>query len=201
MTLTRQDCAALDAADPLRELRALFTIPDGVNYLDGNSPGTLPLGTASRLGEVIPKEWGEGLVRSCNSADPIRAVPRTNEPLAPLLADHFAEPRRRPQRQRAERVAVEVDHPWRQREQPAIAGDRVRRVERARFAQRDAQISVLTAKSSGKKPFLSTDSRYGTPAVPPVPRLKPMIRSTVLRCAKRQRWKWYSRSTSFSASS
>ena len=38
-----------------------------------------------------------------------------------------------------------------------------------------------------------------TPSVPPVPRLKPITRSTVVRCRKRQSWKRSSTSTSFSA--
>src|SRR5690606_9794375 len=134
-------------------------------------------------------------------ADPARRVPRADQPLTPFLAHHLAKPRRGAERQRAERVAVEVEHPRGQHEMLAVPGDGIGRVERAGFGEAGHQISVLTASSSGKNPFLSTLSRYGTPAVPPVPRLKPMIRSTVLRCPKRQRWKWYSRSTSFSASS
>jgi kynureninase len=37
--LTRDDCLALDRADPLAQRRAHFVLPPGVNYLDGNSLG------------------------------------------------------------------------------------------------------------------------------------------------------------------
>ncbi|HWI81270.1 kynureninase [Ramlibacter sp.] len=62
------DCLALDAQDPLRGLRELFALPDGVIYLDGNSLGVLPRATAQRVARSIEQEWGEGLIRSWNSA-------------------------------------------------------------------------------------------------------------------------------------
>lgn len=58
--------AALDAADPLRNRRSLFHIPDGLRYLDGNSLGMLPKAVAARVQAVIEAEWGEGLIRSWN---------------------------------------------------------------------------------------------------------------------------------------
>ena len=59
---------ALDAADPLAEYRERFDLPEGVIYLDGNSLGALPKATPARLEEVLRGEWGEGLIRSWNSA-------------------------------------------------------------------------------------------------------------------------------------
>ena len=68
MTMNRQDCRALDAADPLRTLKDQFALPPGVIYLDGNSLGVLPKATAGRVQAVITEEWGAGLIRSWNSA-------------------------------------------------------------------------------------------------------------------------------------
>ena len=65
---TLQDCQALDAQDPLRALRALFTIPSGVIYLDGNSLGVMPSSAPARVAAAVTQEWGEGLIRSWNSA-------------------------------------------------------------------------------------------------------------------------------------
>ena len=65
---TLKDCQALDAQDPLRALRALFTIPPGVIYLDGNSLGVMPANAPARVAAAVTQEWGEGLIRSWNSA-------------------------------------------------------------------------------------------------------------------------------------
>ena len=65
---TLQDCQALDAQDPLRALRTLFTIPPGVIYLDGNSLGVMPASAPARVAAAVTQEWGEGLIRSWNSA-------------------------------------------------------------------------------------------------------------------------------------
>lgn len=68
MTITLQDCRAMDARDPLRALRDLFVLPDGVVYLDGNSLGPLPQATAARVAAAVELEWGQGLIRSWNTA-------------------------------------------------------------------------------------------------------------------------------------
>jgi kynureninase len=79
------EARSLDAADRLAGYRGLFDLPPGVIYLDGNSLGALPLGTAVRLGEVIRKEWGHGLVRSWNGADWIGMPRRVGAMIAPLI--------------------------------------------------------------------------------------------------------------------
>jgi kynureninase len=79
------EARALDAADPIAGYRKQFALPAGVIYLDGNSLGALPLSTAARLGEVIRREWGEGLVRSWNSADWFTMPRRVGAMIAPLI--------------------------------------------------------------------------------------------------------------------
>ena len=65
---TLQDCRALDAQDPLRPLRDLFTIPPDVIYLDGNSLGVMPKAAPARVAAAVSQEWGSGLIRSWNTA-------------------------------------------------------------------------------------------------------------------------------------
>ena len=85
MTLTLQDCRALDAQDPLRALREQFTLPEGVIYLDGNSLGVLPKTAAARVAEAVTNEWGQGLVRSWNSAGWFDAPQRLGNKIAQLV--------------------------------------------------------------------------------------------------------------------
>jgi kynureninase len=62
VALTRDEAAALDAADPLAEFRSRFVLtdPDRI-YLDGNSLGRLPVATRDRL-RALADEWGDVLV-------------------------------------------------------------------------------------------------------------------------------------------
>jgi len=85
MTPTLQDCRALDAQDPLRALRQQFTLPEGVIYLDGNSLGVLPTATAARVAEAVTQEWGQGLIRSWNSAGWFDAPQRLGDKIARLV--------------------------------------------------------------------------------------------------------------------
>jgi kynureninase len=50
------------------DTKALFHLPAGVIYLDGNSLGALPLGVAERVDRVIRQEWGNELIRAWNTA-------------------------------------------------------------------------------------------------------------------------------------
>ncbi len=82
---TLQDALALDAADPLTPLRARFALPKGVIYLDGNSLGALPKATAAHLQRVITSEWGEGLIRSWNSAGWLDLPQQVGDKIARLV--------------------------------------------------------------------------------------------------------------------
>jgi kynureninase len=83
--MNREQAAALDAADPLRSLRDLFDIPTGVIYLDGNSLGVLPRATAARVQQVVTQEWGEGLIRSWNSAGWMELPQRLGDKIGRLV--------------------------------------------------------------------------------------------------------------------
>lgn len=66
--IRREFCEALDEADPLKDRRALFAMPDGVIYLDGNSLGVPPRAALARLREAAEQEWAVGLIGSWNAA-------------------------------------------------------------------------------------------------------------------------------------
>ena len=48
--------------------RAMFHLPEGVIYLDGNSLGPLPRAAADRVARTITAEWGEMLITGWNKA-------------------------------------------------------------------------------------------------------------------------------------
>ena len=83
--MTRDEAAALDAADPLAPLRDQFELPAGVIYLDGNSLGVLPRTTAARVQQVVTEEWGVGLIRSWNSAHWMDLPARIGDKIARLI--------------------------------------------------------------------------------------------------------------------
>jgi kynureninase len=82
---TLPDCIALDARDPLRHLRDLFALPQGVIYLDGNSLGPLPKTAPDRIARAVQQEWGEGLIRSWNTAGWFELPQRLGDKIATLV--------------------------------------------------------------------------------------------------------------------
>ena len=87
--IARASCTARDSTDPLAPLRALFAMErvdrQQVIYLDGNSLGVLPAATPARIAEVAEAEWGEGLIRSWNTAGWITLSQRIGNKIARLI--------------------------------------------------------------------------------------------------------------------
>lgn len=46
--------------------KAMFDLPNGLIYLDGNSLGALPSAATARVSQMMTKEWGERLITSWN---------------------------------------------------------------------------------------------------------------------------------------
>ncbi len=82
---TLEDCRRLDAADPLRDLRHLFTIPEGVIYLDGNSLGVMPAAAPARIAKAVTEEWGTQLIRAWNASGWFDLPQRLGDKLAGLV--------------------------------------------------------------------------------------------------------------------
>ncbi|PYI69468.1 kynureninase [Arthrobacter livingstonensis] len=89
--VTRDACVAADAADPLASFRSRFILPEGVIYLDGNSLGPRPVGALERAQQVIAAEWGEGLIRSWNTAGWFELPGRLGDKLAKLIGGRDGE--------------------------------------------------------------------------------------------------------------
>ena len=87
--ISRDSCAIRDVADALAPLRSLFALErvdaEGVIYLDGNSLGVLPAATPARIREVAETEWGQGLIRSWNTAGWITLSQRIADKIARLV--------------------------------------------------------------------------------------------------------------------
>ena len=83
--ISRDTCAALDAADALAPLRYQFDLPEGVIYLDGNARGVRPRATAGRVQDVIRREWGQDLIQSWNKAGWIDYPQRVGDKIARLV--------------------------------------------------------------------------------------------------------------------
>jgi kynureninase len=88
---TLQDARALDAQDPLRSLRDLFSLPEGLIYLDGNSLGPLPRATSARVQQAVQSEWGQDLIQSWNKAGWFAAPQRVGDLIAPLIGARSGE--------------------------------------------------------------------------------------------------------------
>ncbi len=85
MALTLDQARAADAADPLRACRDRFSLPEGMIYLDGNSLGALPAGSAAKVANLVEAQWGRSLIKGWNEHKWIDAPARVGARIAPLI--------------------------------------------------------------------------------------------------------------------
>jgi kynureninase len=65
--------------------RAMFHLPEGVVYLDGNSLGPLPVAAAARIGDMVRDEWGEMLITGWTRAGWMRQPARVGDRIGRLI--------------------------------------------------------------------------------------------------------------------
>ncbi len=65
--------------------RALFHLPEGVIYLDGNSLGPLPRSSSTRMAQVLERQWGDRLIRAWNDCDWMTLPARVGDRIARLI--------------------------------------------------------------------------------------------------------------------
>lgn len=86
-----EDCQALDEQDPLRSLKEMYQLPQGLVYLDGNSLGALPKAAHSRVSQAIEHEWGNELIRSWNSSGWFELPKKVGDKIAQLIGANAGE--------------------------------------------------------------------------------------------------------------
>ena len=65
--------------------KAMFSLPEGILYLDGNSLGALPKATLAKVQDTVEQQWGEDLIRSWNQHDWINWPDTLGSAIAPLI--------------------------------------------------------------------------------------------------------------------
>ena len=71
--------------DPFERTRAMFDLPNGVVYLDGNSLGAMPKSAGDRVRHELDESWGRELIRAWNSAGWIDLPARVGDRIADLI--------------------------------------------------------------------------------------------------------------------
>ena len=65
--------------------KALFHLPQGVTYLDGNSLGPMPRAAAARVAQTVTQEWGQMLITGWNKAGWMEQPTRVGDRIARLI--------------------------------------------------------------------------------------------------------------------
>ena len=86
--ITLSDCQQRDAADSLKGLRALFTIPADVIYLDGNSLGVMPKTAPARAAKVIAEGLCQERGYTLKLVEPEEIAAALTSDLAVLMLTH-----------------------------------------------------------------------------------------------------------------
>jgi kynureninase len=81
----QERAVAIDAEFAEVDRRASFELPNDVLYLDGNSLGAMPRSARESAETAIREEWGNGLIRSWNSADWINLPKRVGDRVGALI--------------------------------------------------------------------------------------------------------------------
>ena len=71
--------------DLFQRTRALFDLPKGVVYLDGNSLGAMPISARERVRRELDESWGRELIRAWNSAGWIDLPARVGDRIGALV--------------------------------------------------------------------------------------------------------------------
>ena len=72
--------------------KAMFHLPDGVIYLDGNSIGPLPLAARDRVAGMMSDEWGDMLIRAWNKAGWMTRPARVGDRIGRLITYRLNRP-------------------------------------------------------------------------------------------------------------
>jgi len=71
--------------DPFERTRAMFDLPKGVVYLDGNSLGAMPKSARERVRRELDECWGRELIRAWNTAGWIDLPSRVGDRIGALV--------------------------------------------------------------------------------------------------------------------
>jgi kynureninase len=90
LPITRDDCLALDAADPLAAIGERFLRPAGSGarsriYMDANSIGAPPRDVADRLRDTVEQDWGLARRRSWGQAGWLEAATEIGDGIADIV--------------------------------------------------------------------------------------------------------------------